>query len=84
MAASRYQKQAMKDNLDRVSLVVPLRDEEGSVADLIRSLLAQTRPPDEVVLVDGGSTDAGPYYLGRGVAKTAAAAVERDLRILVP
>jgi len=35
------------------------------------------------IAVDGGSTDSGPYYLGAGAAKTAAAAVERDLRILL-
>ena len=35
------------------------------------------------IAVDGGSTDSGPYYLGAGVAKTAASAVERDLRILL-
>jgi hypothetical protein len=35
------------------------------------------------IAVDGGSTDSGPYYLGAGVAKTAASAVESDLRILL-
>jgi hypothetical protein len=35
------------------------------------------------IAVDGGSTDSGPYYLGKGVAKTAAAAVERDMSILL-
>ncbi|GIJ43584.1 hypothetical protein Val02_04700 [Virgisporangium aliadipatigenens] len=37
----------------------------------------------DVIAVDGGSTDSGPYYLGRGTAKTAAAAVARDLRVLL-
>ena len=35
------------------------------------------------IAIDGGSTDSGPHYLGAGVAKTAAAAVERDLQILL-
>ena len=35
------------------------------------------------IAIDGGSTDSGPHYLGAGVAKTAAAAVERDLRIVL-
>jgi hypothetical protein len=35
------------------------------------------------IAIDGGSTDSGPYYLGAGVAKTTAPAVERDLRILL-
>ncbi|GIM92021.1 acyclic terpene utilization AtuA family protein [Paractinoplanes toevensis] len=37
----------------------------------------------DVIAVDGGSTDSGPYYLGSGIAKTAAAAVARDLRVLL-
>lgn len=41
-----------------------------------------TLGPD-VIAVDGGSTDSGPHYLGAGVAKTTAAAVGRDLRILL-
>jgi Acyclic terpene utilisation family protein AtuA len=37
----------------------------------------------DVIAVDGGSTDSGPYYLGTGQAKTAEDAVRRDLRILL-
>ncbi|MCZ7423299.1 acyclic terpene utilization AtuA family protein [Verrucosispora sp. WMMA2121] len=37
----------------------------------------------DVIAVDGGSTDSGPYYLGAGTAKTARAAVARDLRLLL-
>ncbi|MVZ99764.1 acyclic terpene utilization AtuA family protein [Actinomadura sp. LD22] len=37
----------------------------------------------DVISVDGGSTDSGPYYLGKGVAKTTEAAIVRDLRILL-
>ncbi|MET1071064.1 MAG: hypothetical protein ABWY11_00310, partial [Umezawaea sp.] len=37
----------------------------------------------DVIAVDGGSTDSGPHYLGSGKPKTAAAAVSRDLRILL-
>ncbi|WP_250036340.1 acyclic terpene utilization AtuA family protein [Paractinoplanes maris] len=37
----------------------------------------------DVIAVDGGSTDSGPHYLGSGTAKTAAAAVTRDLRLLL-
>jgi glycosyltransferase involved in cell wall biosynthesis len=41
----------------RVSVVVPVRNEEQSVGELLESLRAQTRKPDEVVICDGGSTD---------------------------
>ncbi|QFG22465.1 acyclic terpene utilization AtuA family protein [Actinomadura sp. WMMB 499] len=37
----------------------------------------------DVIAVDGGSTDSGPYYLGSGTPKTTAGAVARDLRILL-
>lgn len=40
-----------------VSLVVPVRNEEESIEQLIASILQQTLAPDEVILVDGGSTD---------------------------
>jgi glycosyltransferase involved in cell wall biosynthesis len=41
----------------QISLIVPVRNEEESLARLVSSIRAQTRRPDEVLLVDGGSTD---------------------------
>ena len=41
-----------------VSLIVTVRNEEGSVDSLLDSLLAGRRAPDEIVVADGGSTDA--------------------------
>lgn len=40
-----------------ISLVIPVRNEEESLARLVNSIRRQTLQPDEVVLVDGGSTD---------------------------
>jgi hypothetical protein len=37
----------------------------------------------DVIAVDGGSTDSGPYYLGAATAKTTERAVAHDLRILL-
>lgn len=37
----------------------------------------------DVIALDGGSTDSGPHYLGASVAKTARAAVYRDLRMIL-
>ena len=37
----------------------------------------------DVIAVDGGSTDSGPFYLGAAQAKTTGAAVRRDLRVLL-
>lgn len=41
----------------RVSVVATVKDEGRSIRGLLDSLAAQTRPPDEVVIVDGGSQD---------------------------
>lgn len=37
----------------------------------------------DVIAVDGGSTDSGPYYLGAAQPKTARAAVLRDMRAML-
>ncbi len=41
----------------QISLVIPVKNEEESLSALISSIRQQTRPPDEIILVDGGSTD---------------------------
>ena len=40
-----------------VSLVVPVKDEVNTVESLLRSIALQVRQPDEVIIVDGGSSD---------------------------
>lgn len=41
------------------------------------------RGPD-IIGVDGGSTDGGPYYLGSGTSLTGAKGIRRDLSIALP
>lgn len=41
----------------KISVVIPVRDEEASIRSLLDSVMAQSRRPDEVVIVDGGSKD---------------------------
>lgn len=41
----------------KVSLVVTVLNEEPSIAALLESIITQTKKPDEIVIVDGGSTD---------------------------
>ncbi len=42
----------------RVSVVVPARDNAAYIGETLESLLGQTLPPAEVIVVDDGSTDA--------------------------
>jgi glycosyltransferase involved in cell wall biosynthesis len=42
----------------KITVAVPVRNEADNIGDLVRRLLTQTRPPDEIVIVDGGSTDS--------------------------
>ncbi|MBI5370444.1 MAG: glycosyltransferase [Sphingobacteriales bacterium] len=49
--------------LTGISLVVPVFNERLSVQALINTINAQTRPPDEVIFVDGGSVDDTPALL---------------------
>ena len=51
-----------------VSLVVPARNEEATLGQLVDSIRGQTRPPDEVILVDGGSDDR-TVFLARAYAQ---------------
>jgi glycosyltransferase involved in cell wall biosynthesis len=44
----------------RIALVVPFHNEERCLPHLLRSLAGQSRPPDELLLVDDGSSDGSP------------------------
>jgi poly-beta-1,6-N-acetyl-D-glucosamine synthase len=44
----------------RLVAVVPILDEERRLPTLLASIAAQTRPPDRLLLVDDGSSDASP------------------------
>jgi glycosyltransferase involved in cell wall biosynthesis len=41
----------------KVSLIATVKDAGAFVGDFLESVAGQTRPPDEMVIVDGGSTD---------------------------
>lgn len=47
----------------KVSVVATVLNEADTIGDLIDSLLNQSKKPDEIVIVDGGSTDGTEYRL---------------------
>ena len=55
----------------KVSVIVPVRDEEESIRELLDSVLVQTLRPDEIVIVDGGSVDATPQIVEEYIHKGA-------------
>ncbi len=54
----------------RISVAVPVRNEASSIRVLLDELLSQTLEPAEIILTDGGSSDATPEiieeFIGRG------------------
>jgi glycosyltransferase involved in cell wall biosynthesis len=47
----------------KISVIIPVRNEEASIRALLESLLNQTLTPAEIVITDGGSTDATPEII---------------------
>ena len=47
----------------KVSVVTTVYNEEKTITALLESLLSQTRRPDEIVIVDGGSTDQTSFII---------------------
>ena len=43
--------------MEKISLVITTKNEEDAIGGLLESLMQQTRGPDEVLIVDGGSED---------------------------
>ncbi|WP_194396090.1 glycosyltransferase family 2 protein [Microbacterium atlanticum] len=59
-------------NAPRISVVIPVKDDDTELARCLQALARQTLAPDEVVVVDNGSTDASA-----GVARAFGARLER-------
>jgi glycosyltransferase involved in cell wall biosynthesis len=60
----------------KVSLIVTVKNEAGSIRALLDSIAAQTCPPDEVIVCDGGSTDA-TFDILRGETRFPVRVIER-------
>ena len=50
-------------SLIKISVIIPVRNEAASIGILLESLLTQTLMPAEIVITDGGSTDATPQII---------------------
>ena len=46
----------MKTNL-KISVIIPILNEEASLKKLLNNLLTQTLKPDEIIICAGGSSD---------------------------
>lgn len=51
-----------------VSLICTVKNEADNIAELLDSMLAQTRAPDEIVVNDNHSSDATPAIVERAIA----------------
>ncbi|HEY0430154.1 MAG TPA: glycosyltransferase [Pyrinomonadaceae bacterium] len=52
----------------KISVIIPVRNEEQSIGPLLDSLVNQTLKPAEIVITDGGSTDATLQIIAEHIA----------------
>jgi glycosyltransferase involved in cell wall biosynthesis len=65
----------------KVSLISTVKDAAAHVEEFVGSVASQTRAPDEVIVVDGGSIDGTPDLLRRAGADTLHVIEERGANI---
>lgn len=66
----------------QISVIVPVRNEESSIGALLEMLLSQTLPPAEIVITDGGSTDATTTVIQKYIDNGAPVRLIRTTRAL--
>jgi glycosyltransferase involved in cell wall biosynthesis len=62
----------------KISVIIPVRNEEASIGALIDDLLKQTLKPAEIVITDGGSTDSTPAIISQFIASGAPVRLIRE------
>jgi len=66
----------------KISVIIPARNEEDSIRSLLDSLLSQTLKPAEIIVTDGGSTDATPEIVSEYVSGGAPVRLLREAAAL--
>lgn len=66
----------------KISVVIPVRNEERTIGTLLDVLLAQSLPPDEIVITDGGSTDSTAVIIQEYINRDAPVKLIRTTRAL--
>lgn len=66
----------MRNDRRRIAVVIPVYNHERYVEEAIASVLAQTRPPDRLVVVDDGSCDGSVAAAERALSSAGSIAVE--------
>jgi glycosyltransferase involved in cell wall biosynthesis len=65
----QFEESMFQSNPVKLSLCITVRNERESLVPLLESLFAQSRVPEEIVIVDGGSTDGTIELLETCAAK---------------
>lgn len=55
---------------ERISVIIPVYNGERFLAEAIQSVLDQTLPPDEIIVMDDGSTDGSAAVVARCAAQS--------------
>src|ERR1051326_856797 len=62
----------------KISVVIPVRNEAGTIRALLDGLLSQSLPPDEIVISDGGSRDGTAVIIEEYIAGGAPVSLLKD------
>jgi len=66
----------------KISVIIPVRNEEESIGSLLDALLSQSLPPTEIVITDGGSTDSTAVIIQNYIGQRAPVRLIRTTRAL--